>query len=116
MSSPDDLPAVQRGVAPTPGISERALQSSGRAMQQSLLLPPVPGTRPGTVSGTRTAPGRLWLCLCLPRLPLEAAALDARGAGAVFEEQHGVRRILMASDRACAAGVIVAPLSGNSGT
>ena len=105
MPPPDDLPAASRGAAPTPEVSERLPRRSDRPAQQSLLLPPVQPARPGPGPAVQGSSGRLWLCLFLPRLPLEASRLDRRVACAVSGEQHGMRRILMASDRARAAGV-----------
>ena len=48
---------------------------------------------------------RLWFCLWLPQLPLEAMGAGAAPA-AVVDEQHGVHRILLANRAAHAAGVI----------
>jgi protein ImuB len=46
----------------------------------------------------------LWLGVYLPALPLEAL-LDVPDAAAVFEEQQGVRKILLANGAARAAGI-----------
>jgi protein ImuB len=48
---------------------------------------------------------RLWFCVYLPNLPLEAGG-PAERARAVVEEQHGIHRVLLADDEAQAAGVM----------
>jgi protein ImuB len=46
----------------------------------------------------------LWLCVYLPALSLEAVVSSAEAA-AVFEEQQGIRKILLANTKARAAGI-----------
>jgi protein ImuB len=48
---------------------------------------------------------RLWFCIHLPKLPLEAC-MSGSGAKAVVEERHGLYRILLADGHAEAAGVM----------
>jgi protein ImuB len=48
---------------------------------------------------------RLWFCIWLPNLPLEARR-STDSATAVVEEQHGIHRVLMADTQAQAAGVL----------
>jgi hypothetical protein len=48
---------------------------------------------------------RLWFCVYLPNLPLEACG-PGDGHLAVIEERQGVHRVLMAGERARAAGVL----------
>ena len=48
---------------------------------------------------------RLWFCIWLPHLPLEANR-SSEAATAVVEEQHGIHRILLADTEASAAGVM----------
>ena len=48
---------------------------------------------------------RLWFCVYLPKLPLEACG-PGNEALAVIEEQQGVHRVLLAGDSARAAGVL----------
>lgn len=56
--------------------------------------------------GARRAPTeRLWFCVWLPHLPLEANR-SSGGATAIVEEQHGIHRILLADAEARAAGVM----------
>lgn len=50
---------------------------------------------------------RLWLCIYLPALPLQALNdKNDREARAVFEDDKGMRRILLADKNARAAGVV----------
>ena len=55
---------------------------------------------------------RLWFCIYLPELPLEACRPGSE-ATAVVEEQHGMHRVLLANAKARAAGV-QAGQSGNA--
>ena len=48
---------------------------------------------------------RLWFCVYLPNLPLEASG-DAATARVVVEEQQGIHRVLLACPEATAAGVM----------
>jgi len=50
-------------------------------------------------------PQRLWFCIYLPNLPLEACG-PGDEARVVVEEQHGIHRVLLASAAAEAAGVM----------
>ena len=101
VSSPTKSPAVAQGAVPTPNV----LKFSGAAQQQSLSLPPV--AEPAATRETRLAADkRLWLCIYLARLPLEALfRRDQPAACAVYEEQQGIRRVLMANAAARGAGV-----------
>ena len=47
---------------------------------------------------------RLWFCIYLPALPLEALG-NADDARAVFEELKGIRKIVLANTEALAAGI-----------
>ena len=73
-------------------------------MQQTLALPAVP-ERPTTDADSRAIAKRLWLCLYLPELSLDALRGHAAGPFAVFEEQQGVRRVLMVDAAAEAADI-----------
>ncbi|MDJ0701203.1 MAG: hypothetical protein QNJ07_15250 [Woeseiaceae bacterium] len=55
---------------------------------------------------------RLWFCVYLPELPLDACE-PGDAATAVVEEQHGMHRVVLANARARAAGV-QAGLSSNA--
>lgn len=100
MSSSDEMPAVPREAQPTPDVTSR---SPGKGTQESLPLA-APAERTRSPVRPRTEKG-LWLALYLPRLPFEALACDDRLPFAVFDEYKGVRKILIASDPARAAGV-----------
>jgi protein ImuB len=54
---------------------------------------------------TPKAARRLWFCVYLPNLPLEASG-PVREARAVVEEQQGIHRVLLADEKAQAAGVL----------
>jgi protein ImuB len=54
---------------------------------------------------TVTRAERLWFCIYLPNLPLEACG-PGDGDLAVIEEQQGAHRVLMAGESARAAGVL----------
>jgi protein ImuB len=57
------------------------------------------------VSVAATKVERLWFCIYLPNLPLEACGPDDANR-IVVEEQQGVHRVLLAGERARAAGVL----------
>jgi protein ImuB len=48
---------------------------------------------------------RLWFCVYLPNLPLEAVA-SRHGAEVVVEEQHGIHRVVLADEKAEKAGIL----------
>ena len=54
---------------------------------------------------TPTAVRRLWFCIWLPNLPLEACR-SSEGAFAIVEEQQGIHRIVQADALAAKAGVM----------
>jgi protein ImuB len=90
MGVSDKSPAVLREAAPTSSVATARLEPA----QQSFSLAAKP---------TR----RLWLCIYLPTLPLQALSdKDEREAEAVFEDEKGMRRILLADKKARAAGII----------
>ena len=84
-------PAMGRDAAPTP-----------HAIQQSLPLgvPARPLRRPLVPAKVQ----RLWFCIWLPQLALEANRTSA-AVTAIVEEQHGIHRVLLADAEARAAGV-----------
>ena len=87
-------PVTMRGAAPTPA-----------ALQQELpFVEPVPLAKPLVLAPTRVQ--RLWFCIWLPGLPLEATR-PTDAATAVIEEQQGIHRVLLADQKARAAGVMV---------
>jgi protein ImuB len=94
-----------RDATPTPAAEavREPARARPRAAQQSLDLAETPPI------GPRLEPlvplSHLWLCLYLPALPLEAL-VDGSVAAAVFEEQQGMRRVLLANPQATAAGIM----------
>lgn len=101
MPASDKPPARSREATPTPPVKARARH---RSIPEQLSLVPAehagPSSLPFAVNPTR----QLWLCLCLPALPLEAV-VSSTEAAAVFEEQQGIRRILLANTKARTAGI-----------
>jgi len=92
VSSLDKSPAILRDTAPTPSVTAKPARLEHT--QQSFALVAKP---------TR----RLWFCIYLPALPLQALNdTDAEEATAVFEDKEGMRRILLADKKARAAGVV----------
>lgn len=84
-------PAMPRDVTPTSTVVQQALP---------LVEPGGPTRQPLAAQPAE----RLWFCVRLPQLPLEACRTSAAPT-AVVEEQHGVHRILLADRQASAAGV-----------
>lgn len=96
MAAPEKPTARQREVAPTPAVKQRTRR------QASLALAEVPDVDPSVRPAMPLR--QLWLGIDLPALPLEAL-LDSEAPAAVFEEQKGVRKILLANRPALARGI-----------
>ena len=99
MPPPDKLPVPRDGQAPpvTQPVAQQSL---------ALASPELPRRKNPPVYANRSRVTQLWLCIHFPSLPLEA--LNARKdavAEAVFENQQGNRRILMADARAVELGI-----------
>ena len=94
---PANKPPATAGGSSTPPVKE----------QQSLSLElPVVKTAPTTIATGATPVARLWFCIHLPALPLEALHRDNEGiARAVFDDQDGIPKVLLTNDAARAAGV-----------
>lgn len=97
MSTPDKSPAMPREAAPTPPAKRR---QPLKPRQQALALAPPADPEPSPGNALR----RLWCCVHLPALPLEALGSTSE-AKAVFEECKGIRRILLANAKARSAGI-----------
>ena len=98
MAAPKKPTARRREAAPTPAVKRK----KGCPQTLPLALAEVPDTPPST---RPVVPLRhLWLGIYLPALPLEAL-VETKEAAAVFEEQQGVRKILLANRKAAAEGV-----------
>jgi protein ImuB len=121
MSSSEKSPAVLQGATPTPSALKHN-SPTGEPVQQSFALSlsgPLPADTKTPSSTEVTAPPlrplvragikeRLWLCIYLPVLPLEAlVSLVPGSARAVVEDEQGIRRVLLANDKAAAAGIRV---------
>jgi protein ImuB len=76
--------------------------SQGLFSQHSLALD-TPKARPQRVAAPVLK--RLWFCIYLPDLPLEASG-PGDDARVVVEEQQGIHRVLLASAKAASAGII----------
>ena len=88
-------PVRARDTAPTPSENQR---------QQLLpFVEPAPPAKPLAVTPTQVK--RLWFCIWLPNLPLEACGVSDN-ALAIVEEQHGIHRVLQADPLAAAVGVM----------
>jgi protein ImuB len=110
MPPADKSPASARGASPTPAVKR----------QQSLALELQPAAKRELPRATPLT--RLWLCIHLSALPLESLRRDntnsartgfnerddIRGeeaARAVFDEQDGLRKVLLANCEAQSAGI-----------
>ncbi|MEQ8207384.1 MAG: hypothetical protein RIA65_14525, partial [Woeseia sp.] len=99
MAAAGKKPALRRDASPTPAVTRLP-------EQQSLLPLPPPAQRQRQPLPRNTSAEQLWLCLYLPRLPLESSNVVVDTTlYAVFEERQGIRQILQASVVAAAAGV-----------
>jgi len=89
-------PVAVRGNTPTPS-----------AVQQALPFAEPPAAAIKTVSITPTPAQRLWFCIWLPNLPLEACRPgDDSEAIAIVAEQHGIHRVLQVDAQAEAHGIM----------
>ena len=86
-------PVKARGTVRAPSASQQVLP----------FLEPEPRTQP--LSLTPTPARRLWFCVWLPNLPLEACR-SCESATVVVEEQQGIHRVLLADASAQAVGVM----------
>lgn len=88
-------PVLARADAPPPAAGPE----NNRQHDLALGIPPAPP--PAAAGG---AAQRLWFCVYLPFLPLEAGG-PSTAARAVVEEEQGVHRVLLACPQAAAAGI-----------
>jgi len=73
-------------------------------MQHALALD-TPPAAPRTPTTTTPKVRRLWFCVYLPNLSLEASG-HSEEARVVVEEQHSIHRVLLACPKASAAGIL----------
>lgn len=103
MGTSNKPPARPREATPTPSLingQSRQKHHHKAHLQLSLVEfsdPVSPSCQPGLCR-------QLWLGIYLPVLPLEAV-VNTNDAAAVYEEQQGIRKILLANTKASAAGV-----------
>ena len=93
-------PVRARGAGPTPATVNRAKREQNP--QRSLALTTAP---PEARVLAPTVVRRLWFCVYLPCLPLEASG-PGINARAIVEEQQGIHRVVLADANAQAAGVL----------
>jgi len=88
-------------------VAARDTAPTSSAKQQTLPFaePAVPAAAVKPLSITPTAVQRLWFCIYLPNLPLQACRSSAE-ALAIVEEQHGIYRVLQTDAKAAAAGIM----------
>ena len=86
-------PVALRDTAPTTPVKQQVLP----------FAEPAPLIKPLSVAPTQVR--RLWFCICLPNLPLEACRTSEE-ALAIVEDQHGIHRVLQADPTAAAAGIM----------
>ena len=85
-------------------VTARDATSTPLAVQQALpFVEPAPLVNPLVL--TPTPVQRLWFCIWLPGLPLEASR-SSDDAMAIVEEQQGIHRVLLADAKAQSAGVM----------
>jgi len=132
MSAADKSPAFLRRTSPTTPEIKRQRSRREEASPQQVLALELPdavnqpvatnetaraaqvqavlaGTIPIRTTPVRATPvTRLWLCIHLQALPLEALCrdnADTNVARAVFEEQGGIRKVLLSNSAAISAGI-----------
>ena len=116
MSPVNKSPTVVRRSSPTPSIEKQKQQATSpqRSLElEPLELEPLELESPEAANDRRVQAApveRLWLCVHLPVLPLEALTgntsdSDDDSARAVFDDVDGIRKVLMANDAAVAASI-----------
>jgi len=108
MPSASKSPATEREIAPTPAaLGARPAKRLQAPQTLQCALPLTAPTLPQRML-TPTTAWRLWFCIYLPNLPLEASGSmhDVSEDGrVVVEEQQGIHRVLLADAKAQAAGI-----------
>jgi len=92
---------LAREPAPTPVAKDSRFRDQHSSQQALPLDAPQAVLRPATMAVSR----RLWFCIHLPHLPLEACG-PGSDPRVVIEEQQGVHRVLLADQKARAAGIL----------
>ncbi len=101
------FPVHERETAPAPAPKTRRSNKRRAAGIQTLLplADDVPQSPPLIVQAGASATRRLWFCVYLPNLPLEACGAG-KEALAVVEEQQSIHRVRLANAAAIDAGVM----------
>jgi protein ImuB len=100
MPAANKPPANLQEATPTPPVKTPRTQNPVVGGQQSLFFPPPENSAP-----CKTIPAsQLWLCIHLPALALQVLQ-SASQACAVFEDQQGIRKVLLANANASASGI-----------
>ena len=99
MPTAQKTPAPARTDAPPP-TADHAQKAPAAAQRELALDVPVTARRQPHAGAAE----RLWFCVWLPALPLEAAG-PSRVARAVVEEEQGMHRVRLACPQAAAAGI-----------
>ena len=84
-------PVTARDTAPTPTAAQQVLPFTEPVLPKKQVF--------------ATPVRRLWFCICLPNLPLEACG-SSDEALAIVEERHGIHRVLQVDLAAAAAGIM----------
>lgn len=105
MPSAKQSPAAARGASPTPSVNRHSQGQQSLSLELPLAKTTLPTTNRVRMA-TRASPvTRLWLCVHLPALALEALHRGEDAARAVFEDQDGIRKVLLTNDAARSAGI-----------
>ncbi|MGY9107365.1 MAG: Y-family DNA polymerase, partial [Alphaproteobacteria bacterium] len=97
-------PAALREASPTPSLKSKSKRARLHSSPEQLSLVPTASVDPSSTRLPVIALRQLWLGAYLPLLSLEALVQSSEPA-AVFEEQHGIRKILLGNAAAHAAGI-----------
>ena len=96
--------ARSREVTPTPSLKKAGVGAQQCQAPEQLSLVATDSKNPSPLPVSVNSLRQLWLCVYLPMLPLEAV-LSSPGPAAVFEEEQGIRRVLLTNAEAGAAGI-----------
>ena len=96
--------ARSREATPTPSLKNAQSRAQPRQAPEQLSLVATDFKSPSLLPAPVSALRQLWLCVYLPMLPLEAV-INSPEPAAVFEEEQGIRRVLLANVKARAAGI-----------
>lgn len=105
MPRPRRKPVIKWEASPTPAAAGKAaLVRAPNESQYRLPLEETPLAKPA-LHARASATARLWFCVYLPALPLEAMPLSDKPR-VLVEEQQGIHRVLLADAPALEAGIV----------